>query len=330
MANIITKEMMEQARENDTISGLVYLRYLKKTISTKNTPYLAGEIESKNKFSVVMWSNCPQYSILENQELVNCLVDINGIISEYAGKKSIKLNNVTVVDPKVMNVNIDELKCLKYDKNLYEKCFLDEVNKNLSQKGIKLFYSIFEPNKIDGLWNKFKVEYAAKSYHDNCESGLLAHTYKCIRLLKYLMGPYNYLEKLKSFEISDNSDIKDLLYLGVILHDIGKIFEMKEGIYQSDSFNSHRMLGLEVLYKHKEEILDFYNEHWYQSLISILIGHHNGQNDSEKAKTLYAFIVHKIDEMEATFTGLGQLIETSTFENIEGAKLTWDNTILSL
>ena len=330
MANILTKEMIEQSTDGTIVEGLVYLRYLKKTISTKNTPYLAGEIETKEKFGVVMWSKCPDYAKLENTELLNTLVLISGIINEYAGRKSIQLNSVTPVDPNVYGINIDDLKCIRYNKDVYARCLIDEVNKNMSQKGVELFNIIFKTQEQDGLWNKFIVEYAAKSYHDNCESGLLAHTYKCLRLFKYLTGPYKWIQQLETTEISESSDIVDLLYLGIILHDVGKVFEMNEGIYTPDSFNSHRILGLEVLFENKQEILSRYNSHWYQALISIIDGHHNGKNDSEKAKTLYAYIVHKVDEMEATFTGIGQLLETSTIDNVEGARITWEDNILAL
>lgn len=330
MADILTKEMIEKATDGTTVEGLVYLRYLKKTISAKNTPYLAGEIETKEKFGVVMWSRCPDYAKLENTELLNTLVLINGVINEYAGRKSIQLNSVTEVDPKIYNVNVDELKCIKYKKDVYAKCLIDEVNTNVSQKGVELFNIIFKPEETNGIWNKFIIEYAAKNYHDNCESGLLAHTYKCVRLFKYLMGPYKWIQQLKTTEIPETSDIVDLLYLGIILHDIGKVFEMNEGIYVPDSFNTHRIMGLEILFENKQEIISRYNSHWYQALVSIINGHHNGVAGSENAKTLYAYIVHKIDDMEATFTGIGQLVETSTIDNVEGAKITWEDSILSL
>lgn len=330
MTEILTKEIIEQSQENDIVSGLVYLRYLKKTISAKNTPYLFGEIESKEKFPVVMWSKCKQYTSIENTEIVNCLVEIEGIINEYGGKKSIQLTNVTVKDHITLGINLDDLKCLRYDKNVFSLAFLNLVKTKLSDKAKIIFDKIFEPNKIDSLWSSFISEYAAKNYHDNCESGLLAHTYKCLRLLEYLEKPYGFIKKLKTNEISNNSDILDLLYLGLILHDVGKIKEMKEGIYQTDSFNSHRVLGLEILFSHKKEIINSYNEHWYQALLSILVGHHNGEGDTEKARTLYAFIIYKIDEMEATFTGLDQLLETSISENIEGQKITWEENILAL
>lgn len=330
MGSILTKEMIEQTNENDVVEGYVYLRYLQKAVSAKNVPYLTGEIETKEKFSIIMWSKCPQYPSLENTKLVNCLVNINGVINIYGGKKSIHLNNITVVDPKVAGVNVDDLKCLRYNKDLYSKCLLNEVNQNLSKKGIDLFNNIFKPNDANGIWVRFTSEYAAKNYHDNCECGLLAHTYKCVRLLKYLLGPYKYLTNLQTTEIPNKEDIKDLLYLGVILHDIGKVFEMKEGFYVPDSFNSHRILGLNVIFDHKDEIIKNYNEHWYQALISIIVGHHNGEGESERARTLYAYIVHKIDDMEATFTGIGQILETSTLEGVEGARITWEDSILSL
>lgn len=330
MADILAKETIEKAKENDGVEGLVYVRYFKKTLSSKNTPYLSGEIETKEKFPIIMWSRCPEYPNWENQEILNSLAYIKGHISEFAGKKSIHLDTIELKDASAENINLDDLKCLRYNRGQYESAFLSEARGKLSPKGYELFELIFEPSKEDGVWSRFKNEYAAKSYHDNCEMGLLAHTYKCLRLLDYLVNPYKYLKQLTTTNIPDADDVNDLLYLGLILHDVGKIYEMNEGLYQPDSFNSHRISGLQLLYKYEDEILNRYNKHWLEALASILVGHHNGEGGAETAKTVYAFIIHKIDNMEATFTGLGQYIEGCTFEGVDYAKVTWEGNILAL
>lgn len=326
--NILTKEQLETAPQDSVISGLVYIRYFKRAVSKKGAAYLSGEIECKEKFSIIMWPKCAEFAIFEKLEVSNTLANITASIGEFGGKKSLTLTHLELLDNNQLGLNLDDFKCLKYDKNVYTNAFITLVKSHLSQKGMDLFESIFERNKVDGLWNKFSVEYASKLNHDNCESGLLAHTYKCLRLLDYLQKPYGFFHRLKTTEISENQDIIDLLYFGVILHDIGKVNEMKEGLYQPDSFNTHRIMGLEILFKHKDMIVSLYNEHWYQALVSILVGHHHEYG--EKAKTVYAYIVYMIDNMEATFTGLDQLLTTNVMENIEGAKISWNEDILSL
>ena len=38
----------------------------------------------------------------------------------------------------------------------------------------------------------------------------------------------------------------DLLYLSIILHDIGKVLEIEDGVYIELSYISHRVLGAEI------------------------------------------------------------------------------------
>ena len=60
---------------------------------------------------------------------------------------------------------------------------------------------------------RFKIYPAAKSFHHSVRSGLLYHTYTM------LLGAEQFAETYKDLK-------KDLLFAGVILHDVGKIEEM--------------------------------------------------------------------------------------------------------
>ena len=63
--------------------------------------------------------------------------------------------------------------------------------------------------------------------HDAQIGGLLNHTMKMMRIAKVVYQNEPRMEQLENY--------KDMLYLGVILHDIGKIYEMNYGVYQENS-----------------------------------------------------------------------------------------------
>lgn len=73
---------------------------------------------------------------------------------------------------------------------------------------------------------------AAKKHHHAIKGGLLYHTYSMLRIAKALAGIYEFINQ-------------DLLYAGVILHDIGKINEMEadENGSVSDYTPEGKLLG---------------------------------------------------------------------------------------
>ncbi len=324
--DILTNLMIDAGKKDDFVSGIVFMRYLKKQLSSNNVPYLSGEIETTSKYSVVMWNKCKEYTDFENG-LTNELVFVSGTINDFGGRKSLHLNHIEVLDQNTAGVDIDSLKCMKYNKEVYQKATINFMQSHISQKAWDLLDEIMEFNSDSGIWSRFSVEYAAKAIHDNCEVGLLAHTYKCLRMLDFIQKPYHFMNDMHTAEILDSKDITDLMYLGVFLHDIGKIYEMNEGIYSDMGFNTHRILGAEVLFQYKEKIVSVYSEHWYQALLSIIVGHHHKYGD--KAKTVYAYIVYMIDQFESTMTAFDQLINDE-LTSIPGSKITWDDNVLNM
>ena len=323
---ILTNTMIDAGKKDDAVSGAVFLRYLKRQLSANNVPYLSGEIETGSKYSIVMWSKCDEYKNWENG-LRNELVFLKGNINDFGGRKSLHVTHIEILDAVKEGINVDSLKCLKYNKEVYQNATLDFMKKHVSDKAYNLLDKIMEFSSDTGIWSRLSIEYAAKAIHEKCGVGGLAHNYKCLRMVEFIQKPYGFMNHLSTAEIPDSNDISDLIYLGTFLHDVGKVNEMKEGIYSDEGFNTHRILGLEILFQHKEEIIANYNEHWYQALISIIVGHHNEHGD--KAKTVYAYIVYMIDKFESTMTAFDSLI-TKELTAIPGSKISWDDEILNL
>ena len=179
----------------------------------------------------------------------------------------------------------------------YDRCKLeDEFYKFLSQSGPNVEQLV---NKIivGDVKERFFSEFAAKRKHDACVGGLANHTIKMLRLAKTMIAND---ERLLPFN--------DIIYIGVICHDLGKIRELYMGNYVKNSFISHREHGCEMMYEIKEEIMDLFGEDFFYHLLSVIRGHHHVYD--EKAKTVYAYIVHLIDMIDAQVTELMDNINT--------------------
>jgi len=138
----------------------------------------------------------------------NMLVKIRGVVNEYRGKLQLKIEkirNVTVED----NVNIDDfvLSAPYKSEDMFDIIleFIEKI-KNDDIRGIT--------EQIILECSEKMMHYpAAKSNHHAVRGGLLYHTTTMLKAGEKLLEIYKHLNS-------------DLLYAGVILHDIAKIFEM--------------------------------------------------------------------------------------------------------
>lgn len=116
--------------------------------------------------------------------------------------------------------------------------------------------------------NNFFIHPAAKSCHHAEENGLLYHTTRMLRAAKQLCECYNHSSQVVN---------RDLIYTGIIFHDIGKIWEMSmtpagNGEYTKYSMLGHIYLGaLEVYKYYAKGVID---EETAFQLQHIILSHH--------------------------------------------------------
>jgi len=136
------------------------------------------------------------------------VVKVRGVVNEYRGKLQLKIEkirNITTDD----NINIDDfvLSAPYKSEDMFDIIleFIEKI-KNKDIKGIT--------EQIILECSEKMMHYpAAKSNHHAVRGGLLYHTTTMLKAGEKLLEIYNYLNS-------------DLLYAGIILHDIAKIYEM--------------------------------------------------------------------------------------------------------
>ena len=171
--------------------------------------------------------------------------------------------------------------------------FWKEVSSKLMERGVsykcwKLIQEILNDPELEG---RFFLEGAAIYYHDNKVGGLVYHTSKMLNLLAALL--------------ENEPDLKasaDLLCCGMALHDIGKVFEYRDLGPGKYWYANHRIRGIEFIARHKDEIIEAYDEDFYRQLQCIIAEHHGEYGD--RPTTIAAAIVHFIDTAESQITGL--------------------------
>ena len=116
--------------------------------------------------------------------------------------------------------------------------------------------------------------------------------------------------------------------IGSLLHDIGKTMEMNYGVYQPNSAISHRILGLDILYKYRADIESAYDEKWFRDLQSIIVEHHG--EFADPCRTVVAYVVHKVDCFDSVMTCLAQSLDESMMTDTSGSSVRIDGDFLTV
>ena len=316
--NILSKAIINA--ENDKfVSGLVLIQDVKKKKTKYDDGYLDGVCMAQGSYSFKIWPGA-LYDSITMEDLVNQVAYVEGTVKEYQGKKGLIVSDLKVITDVDTTMFLES----KYDVESLNGVFTSIVNSSVSPKGISLLDKLLLSN--EELFARFVKEFAASKHHDNTVSGLFAHTVKMLQVLDLTKSVYKSMFSLLDFK--NEQDAIDLVYLGVILHDVGKTKEMYNGVYQPNSAVSHRFFGVELLMSFKDTIVALYNEKWYYDLCSIILEHHGEFGDP--CKTVVAQIVHFIDYYESQVTGVIQTMENDSVESFVGKSIWYNNHNLSM
>lgn len=295
---ILSKELFDRSGNNEGISGVVLIKGYTTRTTKNGKPYIEGKLSAGKEIPFKVWNDSGAFKPLTDFDFSNTIAFINGSVNDYQGTRSIIVTSVDAVegyDP------IDFME-KRYNKEAYQQALISLCKQKVSEKGMTLLNKILFENAE--VWNAFSNEFAASSHHDNCPSGLLVHTYKATCLMAWALQTYAPLSVINGKEAV--TDTTDLYYIGVVLHDIGKLKEMHYGVYQPLSAVTHRILGLDYLYAVKEAIIAAYGEKWFRDLQSIIVEHHGEFGDP--CRTLVAFVVHQVDLVDSRLTNAAQAI----------------------
>jgi 3'-5' exoribonuclease len=168
----------------------------------------------------------------------------------------------------------------------------DVADPNLRQ----LLYRVFSDPEVEP---KFRIAPAARSMHHAYRSGLLEHTVSMAILARMMADHYGI--------------DRDMVVAGVLLHDLGKVWELEIGAsieYTDDG----RLLGhlpMEVLYVDRMigELSAFPPE-LRRQLLHLLLAHHGEYEygSPRRPKTPEALLVHVVDTLDSRMAGMFEAI----------------------
>lgn len=280
--------------EGDTVHQYLLIKAVNRSVASNGKPFLtltlqdlSGEIEAK------LWDVSPED---EEQFLADLIVLVEGDITSYRGRTQLRIRQIrlaTQSDPitkadlvPVAPVPVEDMieKVTQYIFKM-NNSVLQRITRALLKKHQQAF---------------FDYPAATKNHHDFM-SGLAYHVVSMLDLAQAICGLYPELDQ-------------DLLYAGIILHDMGKVIELSgptattytlEGkllghisIMVNEVGEAARSLGLEK----EEEVVILQH--------IILSHHHKGEWGSPKPPLIReAEILHMIDNLDAKMNMMNRALE---------------------
>lgn len=319
---VYTKELLGAIKDGERFDGVILVQtYASKTTKT-NKPYMDGFLQADATIQFKAWNNSSAFEKLSTEDYKNVVAYVQGTVQSYQGTMSVVLEDLSAI----AGYTPASFKKIRYNAESYFTALETLLASKVSEKGMELYNTLVAGD----VKSRFMEEFAAASHHDNCLSGVLAHTYKVVVFGKTMLQLYPVLfcEKNPQGELVASQRRIDIFFLGMSLHDLGKIDEMLMGVYQPKSKVTHRILGLEYIYAHKDAIVETYGESLFYDLVSIVVQHHDTFDD--KARTTLAYLVYMADLIESRCMGLSQAVEDATFTGDAGAQVSFDGRYLTI
>ncbi len=295
------KIFVEQIKERDVIESTFLVRDKTLAMAKNGKPYLTlklmdrtGEVEGR------IWDNADHIASLFAKD---DFISVRGKASVYLGKMQLVIQGVQQLADSEVDL-ADFLPVSQYPiAELQEKlkAKVATLKEDHFRKMMELFLADAE------FLNMYSAAPAAKSMHHVFLGGLLEHSLAVADLAEDVCQRYPDLNR-------------DLLLLGALLHDVGKVAELS----YSRSFDytdegkllGHIMLGVEMV-DEKIRQIDAFPPRDAVLLKHLLLSHH-GQYEygsPKRPKTLEAIALNFLDDLDSKMNGVQSHIDKNSISD---------------
>jgi 3'-5' exoribonuclease len=227
------------------------------------------------------------------------IYSVKGLVNEYMGKKEIKVDSLRAASPADSDFKAEDfIETASFDTDALFKRLIETLKKNFSNPYLLKLTDLFATVYGD----RFKTHYGAQKIHHAYLGGLLEHTFSMVELAVFIADHY----KLD----------KELLLIGTLFHDVGKIFEFDFDPAPQSTMEGgligHLVMGNQVFVDLKKRIDDFPRD--LSCKIQHLIISHHGEKEygsPEVPMIPEAFALHAIDLLDSKLKIMEDAVKNS-------------------
>ena len=230
-----------------------------------------------------------------NDEIKSKLVNgevykVWGRFKDYQGKMQLNITDIELADDSEVDKSIFYERA-KMSPDALKQEILDAVD-DLENHILKEVTSTI----INRYYTPFFSYPAAVSMHHNYISGLAYHTYSMLCLAKTYVNLYPFLNR-------------DLIYAGIILHDVGKVVELSGAKGTEYTFEGkmlgHISIGSNIIYATARD-LGYEHSEEVTLLNHIILSHHGEMEFGSPKEPLIpeALVIHLVDLSDSKLAAL--------------------------
>ncbi|MDZ4675873.1 MAG: HD domain-containing protein [Oligoflexia bacterium] len=287
---MITKVFVKDLKDKEQVDSVFLVKTKSTPLAKNGKPYLAmmlgdrtGALEGR------MWDNV---DAVVNTFSIDDYVRIRGTVNLYQKRRQLVISEITKVSKKDISPS-DFLPISKQDPEIMFKNLIMIV-KGMKNKYLRqLVLDTLEDPEIKPKYLRCP---AARTIHHAWIGGLLEHTLSISKIMVFLSTHYEDLDL-------------DLLLVGAVFHDIGKVWELSYdgNISYTDAGKlvGHLVMGSELIDTKAKAIKGFPDE--LRHICKHIVLSHHGKLEYGSPKlpqTMEAMIVGYIDDLDSKISAL--------------------------
>ena len=277
----------------EQVDQYLLIKEAKKGVTTVGKPFMSlilqdrsGDIEAK------LWDTNEEHEQMYQAQVI---VRVGGEIHDYRGKNQLRVKQIRVARPEEGVQISDLLPTAAIPKEqLFESLmqfFFEIKNPNISR---------ITRNLIKKHQDKLLIFPAASKNHHDYASGLLDHVVSMLRLSQAICDLYPTLNR-------------DLMYAGIILHDIGKVIELTGPVGTAYTIEGNLLGHITIMVNEiGQAAKELGIEGEEVMLLQHLVLSHHGKEEwgsPKKPMIQEAEIIHYIDNIDAKMNMLTRALE---------------------
>ncbi|RNF39416.1 3'-5' exoribonuclease YhaM [Planococcus salinus] len=288
----MTKGITQRA-VGETVDTFLLIKQSTKGVTTTGNPFMSLVLQDKSgDIEAKLWDTKDEHEAMYAAETI---VRVGGEIHNYRGKNQLRIKSIRPAKP-------EEKKSISDLVPSSEKS-TDELLEEI----LKYLFDMQNP-QIQRITRHLLKKYqeriltfpAATRNHHDYVSGLADHVVSMLKLGKSICDIYPSLNK-------------DLLYSGIILHDIGKVFELSGPISTSYTVEGNLLGHISIMVTEISKAAEELSIEGEEVLLlqHMVLSHHGKEEWGSPKKPMIkeAEILHYIDNIDAKMMMLDRALE---------------------
>lgn len=296
---VVPWPQIRQLSEGDDVVACFLVHEVRRAEAKNSKPYLRMTLgDASGTIDAFVWDEVERW---EPVCLVDSVVGVRGRVASFQDRLQLKVHSVDAlrVDPG------DYALLLPTSPRPRDRmeAELDALVASVGDRGLRgvLRRCLGRGTELGRL---YRVHPAAKRNHHGYIGGLLEHSLSVAGACDRLVEHY----RAQGVELD-----RDLLVTGALLHDIGKVRELRPppaaGYTTEGRLLGHIVIGIQIVTREAETVEELSDERLL--LLQHLIASHQGKPEWDSPRTpqmLEGLVLHYADDLDAKMNAAGQLL----------------------